>query len=219
MALNYEAMATPRIRKTSQQPPLAKREVAQPRGDAFVRTVLEITLTQLAQQGFERLSIPQIAQQAGVNKTSIYRRWLSKEELVRDALRVVVSPVDELPDTGQLRGDLVALAHKAAAFMQSQVGTAVIRILLAEGSNPQVSALASMAYQEAGRQGPWQVLARAMQRGELKSGIDPSLLLFTIAGALIHRVFVERQEATDAYIHQVVDMLLSGAAVEQNTTK
>ena len=188
---------------------------SQPRGQAFVQTVLEAALAQLAEVGFERLSIPQVAELAGVNKTSIYRRWPGKIELVREALQSAMKHADETPDTGGLRGDLVALARTVAAFTQSRVGTAIIRIMLAEGANPEVRALAQTAYREAGDQGPFVVIKRAMERGELAAAVDPSLMLFTLAGAIMHRVFVEQREASDEFLGQVVDLVLNGAAARR----
>jgi AcrR family transcriptional regulator len=189
-----------------------KPKPTQARGDEFTNKVLDATLTQLAQVGFERLSIPLIADVAAVNKTSIYRRWPTKADLVQDALAIPMSHANEAPDTGALRTDLIALAGTVAAFMQSRVGTALIRIMLAEGGNPEVRALANAAYSEAGKHGPWIVIQRAMQRGELSSQADPSLMLFSIAGAIMHRVFVEQRDVTEEFLKQVVDLVLYGAA-------
>lgn len=202
-------------------PSTARRKAAppQPRGEAFTQVVLEVTLAQLAEVGFERVSIPDIAELAGVNKTSIYRRWPSKTELVRDALGAAMSHSDHFPDTGELRGDLVGLARTVAAFTQSQVGTAVIRILLAEGSNPELRALAQAAYGGAGQRGPWILIARAVERGELTAALDPSLVLFTIAGAIVHRVFIEQRTATEEFLEQVVELVLFGATVKRRTSK
>jgi AcrR family transcriptional regulator len=199
-------MKTATARKTT--PP-------QPRGSAFVRAVLDVTLSLLAEVGFERLSIPEVAERAGVNKTSIYRRWPSKDDLVRDALAVAMNHADDPPNTGELRGDLIALARTVAAFTQSRVGTALIRIMLAEGGNPEVRALANAAYSEAGKHGPWIVIQNAMQRGELSVNADPSLMLFTIAGAIMHRVFVEQRDASNEFLIQIVDLVLYGAAANR----
>jgi AcrR family transcriptional regulator len=192
----------------------SKLSPSQPRGDAFVKSVLEVTLQQLAVVGYERLSIPLVAQVAAVNKTSIYRRWPTKPELVREALAVAMIHVEQAPDTGTLRGDLIAMALTVATFTQSAVGTAIVRIMLAEGGNSEVQALASTAYAQAGKNNPWVVLQRATMRGELKSTMDPSLLLFTIAGAIMHRVFVERREVPQDFVEQLVDLMLTGAAVK-----
>ena len=190
----------------------SKTPPTQARGEAFTSAVLDAALTQLAEVGFERLSIPQVADIAGVNKTSIYRRWPGKADLVRDALAVPLSHTGDAPDTGALRTDLIALAGTVAAFTQSRVGTALIRIMLAEGGNPEVRALASMAYSEAGKHGPWIVIKRATERGEISGNVEPSLMLFTIAGAIMHRVFVEHKDAPQTFLKEVVDLVLFGAA-------
>jgi AcrR family transcriptional regulator len=187
----------------------------QARGREFTSRVLDATLTQLAELGFERLSIPQIAGIVGVNKTSIYRRWPTKADLVREALAIPLSHANDVPDTGALRTDLIALASTVAAFMQSRVGTALIRIMLAEGGNPEVRALANTAYSEAGKHGPWIVIKRATERGELSGDVDPALMLFTVAGAIMHRVFVEQRDAPDEFLEQVVDVVLFGAAFKR----
>ena len=188
-----------------------KKPAAQPRGKAFVITIMEVTLAQLAEVGYERLSIPLIAELAGVNKTSIYRRWPSKTELVRDAFGSAMSHADQVPDTGELRGDLIALTKSGAVFMQSSLGKALIKIMLAEGGNPQLTALAHMAQRHQASSGPAAVMARAVARGELKSCLDPTLILFTLAGAIMHRVFVEQKKPTDSFIKQIVELVLTGA--------
>ena len=187
----------------------------QSRGDAFVKAVLETTLTQLSEVGFQRLSIPQIADSAGVNKTSIYRRWPAKLDLVADALRAAMSHVEQVPDTGNLRDDLFELARTAAAFMSSPVGAAVVGIIVGTGANPELRALATAAYSEPSSMGPWLVMKRAIDRGELAADSDVSLLLFTIAGAIIHRVFVEQQNPSHDFLNRVVNLVLNGVAAKR----
>jgi AcrR family transcriptional regulator len=182
----------------------------QPRGEKFVRIVLENTLKRLADVGFERLSVPDIADLASVNKTSIYRRWPSKVELVRDALSDAMTHANAPPNTGALRTDLIELAKTVAAFMQSPVGKSMIQIMLSDGADPKLRAIAKSAYGEASSEGPWIVLKRAKDRGELKSGIDPSRALFAIAGAVMHRILVEQDEVTDAVLAQMIDVVLYG---------
>jgi AcrR family transcriptional regulator len=184
-----------------------------PRGDKFVQSVLENTLKLLAEVGYGRLSIPDIAELAAVNKTSIYRRWPSKVALVRDALTVPMGHANGPPDTGTLKGDLVELARTLATFMQSPVGRSIIQIMLSEGADPALRAIAKSTYGESGSSGPWIVIKRALERGELKTDIDPSRVLFTVAGAIMHRVLVEQGEVTEALLDQIIDLMLFGAAV------
>jgi AcrR family transcriptional regulator len=185
-----------------------------PRGDSFVQTVLDATLAELADGGYESLSIPGIAEKANANKTSLYRRWPSKDDLIRDALLSVMPQSADIPNTGHLQGDLLALARSVASFTQSRAGIAIIRIMLAQGQHSQLRAMAEAAYGEAGKQGPWLVMQRAQQRGELKPGTDPSLILFTLAGGVMHRVFVERRPADDAFVERLVGLIVGGASTE-----
>ena len=67
---------------------------------------------ELARDGFERLSVPAVAEAAGLNKTSVYRRWPTKADLVRAALTSSMGHDAPTVDTGTLRGDLLALFHE-----------------------------------------------------------------------------------------------------------
>jgi AcrR family transcriptional regulator len=191
--------------------PSKRHAPAKPRGDAFVQAVLEATLAELAAQGYERLSIPQIAILADANKTSIYRRWPSKAELVRDALASVITPASQAPDTGHLQGDLLELAKNLAAFLQSPAGKAIVSIMLTQSEDSELRALAQTSYQNAHQQAPFIVMQRAMQRGELKAQIDPAQVLFTLAGSVMHRLFVERSVADEAFLKQAIEIVLRGA--------
>lgn len=177
-----------------------------------MQRVFDATVVQLGEVGLGRLSIPDVAERAGVNKTSIYRRWPDKVDLVRDALADAMGHADDVPDTGTLRGDLLGLSRAVAGFLQSTVGGAMVRILLAEGSNPELRALANKTWGDAARRGPQAVLARAAARGELADGVDAARVLFTLAGAILHRVLVEQAPTSDAFVAQLVDLVLHGAA-------
>jgi AcrR family transcriptional regulator len=208
------AQKTSKVVKAAKATPEAKSEAkpeAQARGQAFVRPVLEITLSELAEQGYERLSIPHIAELAGVNKTSIYRRWPSKLELIQEALERAMVHIDPMPDTGSLHGDLLAMARAMSAFTQSSVGTALLRIVFAQESHPQLRQIAIAAQQAAGEKAPWLVIERAVKRGELSPQTDASLLLFTLGGAVLHRVFVEKAPVHEAYLEKLIDLVLYGA--------
>jgi AcrR family transcriptional regulator len=183
----------------------------QARGSRLVQRVLEATLSQLAQVGYERLAIPEIADLVGANKTSLYRRWPTKLELVADALKLAMQHTEAAPDTGSLRGDLLALTRVMGEFTQSSLGTAVLRLVLAQDTHPELRELAAAAQQAGRDHGPWLVIQRALARGELSASSDPSLLLFTLAGGILHRVFVERVRVDDAYLQRLVDLLLLGA--------
>jgi len=182
-----------------------------PRGSSFVRKVHAAVIEQLAAVGFERLGIPDVAVRAGVNKTSIYRRWSTKADLVRAALEVSMGKGGAAISTGELRRDLITAAGLAATFVQSPLGTAALRMLLAEGANRDVRELAASMLKQQETDGPRELFDLAISRGELPPGADIQLILSTVAGALMHRVFVEQKKLTGAYIARLVDLVLYGA--------
>lgn len=189
-------------------------EPAEPRkrrGEPVVRKVLEVTLEQLALHGFERLSVPEIAALAGLNKTSVYRRWPTKGDLVREALTTSMGHAGEVPDTGDLRSDLLMLARAAVGFVESPQGMGVLRTLLAEGANPEVREFAASMIRQQETAGPRLVFKRAIARGDLAADTDVKLILTTIAGALMHRILIEQARVTDAFLERLIDLVLFGA--------
>lgn len=191
---------------------MESRKQPRPRGSRVVSKVLDAAIERLAVVGFERLSIPEIAKQAGVNKTSVYRRWPTKSDLVRAALGASMGSAAPAPSTGNLRSDLVRAARLAAAFVESPSGRGVLRMLLAEGANPGVRELAASMLRQQEAEGPRALFALAMARGELVLDADVALVLSTVAGALMHRAFVEQRPLSDAFIEGVVDLVLDGVS-------
>lgn len=197
-------MKSPIGRKRAREP--------RPRGSQFVRKVHDAVIEQLAAVGFERLSIPEVAERAGVNKTSVYRRWPTKAVLVRAALDVSMGSAGSASSTGDLRRDLLDAARLAADFVQSPLGTGALRMLLAEGANPDVREVAASMLRRRETEGPRAPFDLAMARGELPPGTDVPLVLTTVAGALLHRAFIEQGPLTDAFIESLVDLILDGAS-------
>ncbi|MDD5224373.1 MAG: TetR/AcrR family transcriptional regulator [bacterium] len=177
-----------------------------------VRKVFKATLEQLGQVGFERLSVSAVAALAGVNKTSIYRRWPAKSDLVRAAISFSVEYRLVMPNTGNLRADLAELARLVANFMESPRGMGVVRTVLAEGTNPEVRELATSLLQQVETEFPRVIIKRAIHRGELPPGTDFKLITHTISGAIIHRIFIEQAPLPDAFIERLVDLVLLGTS-------
>jgi AcrR family transcriptional regulator len=84
-----------------------RKSPGRPRSVESHQAMLQATLELLAEVGFDGMSIDAIAARAGVGKTTIYRRYVSKEELVADAIESVREEV-VIPDTGNLQDDIDA---------------------------------------------------------------------------------------------------------------
>src|SRR3954447_13316216 len=94
---------------------LATRAPIRRRGDALLAAIFAAVLEELATTGYGALSIERIADRAHTGKASIYRRWPSRLELVLDALDHILPSMDELPDTGDTRQDLLVVLARIAA--------------------------------------------------------------------------------------------------------
>src|SRR5262245_7609675 len=85
------------------------------------------TLAELAESGYSGLTIVTVAKRAGVHKTTLYRRWGTRERLVLEAMLDRAGERIAVPDTGSLREDLLGLARTAAANAASPEVTAMAR--------------------------------------------------------------------------------------------
>ena len=147
------------------------------RSERVVRQVLEAAVAELAASGYGAFRMDHVSADAGVNKTTIYRRWPGRALLVAaavDWMRRLVHDVP-LPDTGSLERDLAQAFRRRLSFTRRVEGRAWAR-LLAEKHDPEVGAIIGGAVRE--RSGAWYAMVtRAVARGELPRGTDPRLLL------------------------------------------
>ncbi|MYV95736.1 TetR/AcrR family transcriptional regulator [Streptomyces sp. SID1034] len=93
--------------------------------------VLKATAELIAEQGHERIPIAEIAERSGVHQTSIYRRWRTTNAIVLDLSQERLASSWAIPDTGSLRGDLLAYAHGAAESMTGPDAAVLLRALIA----------------------------------------------------------------------------------------
>jgi AcrR family transcriptional regulator len=185
----------------------------QRRGAPVVERVLEVALEELARQGYHRLSVPDVAERAGLNKTSVYRRWPTKAGLVGAALERAMGHEAPLPDTGALRTDMLAFALAAAAWADSPVGRGVMKSLMSDADDPDVRALVARLMRTR-TTGPTALFARAIARGELDARADVAMALSVIAGAISHRIFVEQEAVTPAFLNRLIRLVVDGLVAD-----
>lgn len=190
---------------------MRRRDAGRSRGEPIVRVVLEATLEELQRAGVAGLSVERIAAASQVNKTSIYRRWATREALVAAALQQIAEQtMASIPDTQSLRGDLLAVLRPIADLMQSPPGKGLLRAAVGEAAAEEVAALARARLGERLTGPLLKLVARARQRGEWAPGVSPRLLIFTVVGAMLHRVLMEHAPIGKRWLEGVVDLVLLG---------
>jgi AcrR family transcriptional regulator len=177
------------------------------RGEALRRAVLKAAVLEIAEAGPDDASVQSVADRAGVHETSIYRRWKTRENLFLDAIIDHVQVAVPVPDTGSLRGDLIAIATSTATFVHSPLGQALLR------AGAQVSAdLAEeqRAFWRSRELALAPVIGRGVARGEVAPDVNVKLVLEALVAPLQFRVLLVREEPDPAQPEQLADLVLNG---------
>jgi len=189
-----------------------RRTPGRPRSEASHRAIIQATLELLVEGGYGSLTMEAVRTRAGVGKATIYRRWASKEELVRDAI-VFLHDEIESPDTGSLRGDYDALATRVRASA-SWGGASLMPRLLGEAVNdPELFAIFRANLVEPRRAALRAVLERAIARGEIRAGLDLELLIDLFAGPAVYRLLITGGDMAQMFsVEAQLDALMNGLA-------
>lgn len=172
--------------------------------------VLDAAVELLAEASYEELSMENIATRAGVHKTTVYRRWPTKADLVADAIRARSQAAVPLPDTGSLHGDLRAFARAIANNIGSDMGGHMTRTLVAASvTSHEVEARSPRFWAErlalAGV-----IIERAKIRGELPDNIDANLVIETLIGPLYVRLLLTGEPIDASLADSVADLVAAG---------
>jgi AcrR family transcriptional regulator len=176
-----------------------------------VRRTLDSVLVELARVGYAALRVDDVATRAHVNKTTVYRRWPTKESLVLAALLSIAERHASLdvPDTGSLRGDLLEVARRRLAFMQSREGRVLSRMFNVDAPDPDLLAI-TRSLRQAHEAVPRAIIERAKRRGELCPHVNPEMFV-----ALFHSGCAQSKTQSPSQAMRVtqdmIDLLLSGA--------
>ncbi len=178
------------------------------RAARVVSDVLIATAEELSRVGYSSLRVEDVAARSGVNKTTIYRRWPTKPELVGAALRAVwESP--EVPDTGSLRSDLLASLGKTTAFAMSPIGRGLTRVIQVERAHPELEPIARSLREDF--RGLREVLVqRGIERQELPASTDVRFLTDLVTAPIFYRLFTEGEAVDATFIETVIDVVLCG---------
>ncbi|MFZ0714102.1 TetR/AcrR family transcriptional regulator [Mycobacterium sp.] len=180
------------------------------RGEHVRQTVLAAAFDELAANGFDGATVAGVAKRSGVHETTVYRRWSTRENLLVAALLERSADAIPAPDTGSIKGDLVAILREVLAYVGSPAGTGILRAAMLPVDD---------AYTEA-RKGFWAhridaltpVVARGVERGELRAGTDGRLLLEMLVAPIHGRLLLTGEPVGGELAERLVDLALNGAA-------
>lgn len=180
------------------------------RSARVVSTVLRAALNVLGRSGYARFRIEDVATAAGVNKTTIYRRWPTRADLVLDAVdKLSIEPLVE--DTGDVVNDLTAMLLHASSLWRTRVGRGIARVLIAERGDPEVDRI--VARLRTRLRAPAQaILAGARAHGHLPPAADLDLMLDVIFGAVYTRLRESAAPLDPKWVKAAVRLVVIGAS-------
>jgi AcrR family transcriptional regulator len=182
-----------------------------PRSQEADRAILAAAADLLAQRGLAAMSIEEVAARAGVGKATIYRRWPSKGLLALDAFVATFREEQPLPDTGSLRGDLIAALHAwVRAVTQTPMGPMLTGLIAEAQHDPELRGAWRDRVIEPLRTRSRVMLDRAIERGEIAAPVDRDVALDLFFGAAEHRLLLGHLPLTGEFIAEVVDTILAG---------
>ncbi|MFD3657755.1 TetR/AcrR family transcriptional regulator [Streptomyces sp. NPDC058620] len=196
--------------------PKASR-TGRPRSAAADEAILEATRASLVDLGWSKLTMGDVALRAGVAKTTLYRRWAGKNELVVDAVAVLFDEL-ELPDLGSLSADVQGVVLQFAALLERPETKTALMAVVAESTRDE--ALRTRIRDSIVERQKRLVLLgrqRAQQRGELPPEPDAAtaartadLIFDVIAGAVVHRALVSAEPVDADWAQRFTVLLLAG---------
>lgn len=186
-----------------------------PRDASRDAEILDATVEVLAEQGYDGMTIDMVAARAGAGKATVYRRWDSKADLVLDAVACLkrrdLDP-EKLPDTGTLRGDLVALV-RAPSLEDAERKTHIMGgILSLVSREPKLAEAAYAAILQPRITVNRMLLERARDRGETRPDIDVDRLATLMPAMISFRALAQRGPVDSEYVLAVIDEILLPAA-------
>ncbi|MEU7578282.1 TetR/AcrR family transcriptional regulator [Streptomyces sp. NPDC041068] len=195
------------------------RTGGRPRSAAADAAILEATRQGLVELGWSKLTLGAVATRAGVAKTTLYRRWAGKSELVVDAVAELFDEL-ELPDRGSLAADIEGVVLQFAVLLgRPETKTALMAVVAESTTDEPLRDRIRESIVDRQKRLVLAGRARAQERGELPTESDPvhaahtaDLIFDVIAGAVVHRALVSAEPVDTEWARRFTLLLLGGLA-------
>lgn len=182
-----------------------------PRDEAKREAILAATAEILDLSGYHGLTVEGVAARARVGKSTIYRWWRGKEELAVDALSHQIE-VATYPDMGSTEADLRQLIEQAITRTTKTPAGSVVPVLGAQGViDSETSDTMRDRYLSPRRRAALEVIERCGARGDLRSDMEPNLILDVLFGATVYRALVSGLKLDDRYVSRLVALFMAPA--------
>jgi len=185
--------------------------VGRPRSERSHRAILDTAARLLRERGYANITIEGVAAEAGVGKTTIYRRWSTKASLYMDLYAELAAKIVPPADTGDLVTDLALLVRGAfKLYRETAAGLALAGILAEAQSNAEVSKIVRNEFVPSRTRITLTILERAAKRGDIRKDIDLRRASEIVSGGVWFYVLAGRGMLNDREATRLVTMLVQG---------
>lgn len=195
--------------------PATARSAGRPRSAGADEAILAAARALLAERGWDGMTLGDVAARAGVAKTTLYRRWPGKAELVVDAMAQLFDTLRPI-DAGSVRADAETTIRDLTSLLARPETQAAFLALAAHASrDPALRAAVREKIIDRQRRLVHAGACRAAARGEGAQITDPDLLFDVIAGTMVHRMLIAGEPVSDDYLERFLDLVLPAAALRR----
>ena len=185
------------------------RPVGRPRSTEADDAIRTAAIEVFAENGYDGMHVEAVAERAGVAKSTLYRRFPNKEDLVQHALS---SASDEVacPHTDALEADLVAMMrHLRDKFASEPMGRAVPELVAAAARHEGLRRIHRRFIAERRSSGITR-LRSAVDSGELAGSADAEMMMDQLTGVVFQRSFISGGDLSDSVLDRLVRSVLAG---------
>jgi AcrR family transcriptional regulator len=170
--------------------------------------ILAVAINLVAESGFERTSLDAIAALANTSKSTLYRRWSNKSELIVEAVRRRAGVCFSFADRDSFRGDAMCAMHLFSEWLVRD--GAILRALVEAGRRDPLLQAEIDRQLARPNEAMWEdcVIARARRRGELRSDVDLAWFSELCQALLLTRLLLFDAPVDDAYLERLADEVI-----------
>lgn len=180
-------------------------------GDTTRERVLEAAFDEVTRWGIERFSVQNLAARHGIDRALIFEHWADEDDLLLDVLLDGPGRSIKPPDTGSLHDDLLLVAMAMAAYISTERGRNLQGTLAIGGRDRFRIDIRAQVWQRRSAVMA-EVFDRAVARGEMRTDVDPRLVLQMVVAPVNMRVLYNNDVADEAYCRSLVAMVCRAVA-------
>jgi len=194
----------------------AARAPTRRRGTVLEQAIYTAALAELAEAGYAGFSLDRVARRARIGRMSIYRRWPGKPSLIADAIHHALPPIEDPPNTGRVRDDLLACFEQMSRLHGGLIWIALQAMLDNGPGNPgnSLAALVRDQVVEPRLQLILDILLKAAARGEIRGEAAVPVLARTGPALILQHTLLYGTPPARPYLEDIIDRIILPAAAK-----